>query len=65
MLNSFTQKYLHNQYNCEFDDNGNIGTPYCLTIDFETLENNTLTIRQRDTMQQERIAIDKIFEHLK
>lgn len=34
-----------------------IGTPYCVAIDFETLENNTVTIRDRDTMQQERVAI--------
>lgn len=34
-----------------------IGTPYCVVIDFETLEDNTVTIRDRDTMQQERVAI--------
>jgi glycyl-tRNA synthetase len=34
-----------------------IGTPYCVAIDFETLENNTVTIRDRDTMQQERVNI--------
>ncbi len=39
-----------------------IGTPYCITVDTETLENNTVTIRDRDTMKQERIAIDKIAE---
>ena len=37
-----------------------IGTPFCLTVDFETLENNTVTIRQRDSMQQERVAIDQL-----
>jgi len=37
-----------------------IGTPYCLTIDFQTLEDNTVTIRDRDTMTQERIAIDNL-----
>ena len=37
-----------------------IGTPYCVTVDHQTLEDNTVTIRERDTMQQERIAIDKI-----
>ncbi len=37
-----------------------IGTPYCITIDHQTLQDNTVTIRERDTMQQERIAIDKI-----
>jgi glycyl-tRNA synthetase len=37
-----------------------IGTPYCITIDFETLEDNTVTIRDRDSLKQERISIDKI-----
>ncbi len=37
-----------------------IGTPYCITIDHESLENDTVTIRERDTMQQERIPTDKI-----
>ncbi|MCX6794917.1 MAG: glycine--tRNA ligase [Candidatus Falkowbacteria bacterium] len=54
-------------WRCEFDDNGNIGkryrrqdeigTPYCLTIDFDTLTNSEVTVRNRDTMQQERIKI--------
>lgn len=53
-----------------FDDNGNIGkryrrqdeigTPFCLTIDFQTLENQTVTVRERDTGQQERILIDEL-----
>lgn len=37
-----------------------IGTPYCVTIDFDTLENNTVTLRDRDTLQQIRIGIDEI-----
>lgn len=37
-----------------------IGTPYCITVDHQTLEDNTVTLRNRDSMQQERIAIDKI-----
>lgn len=37
-----------------------IGTPFCITVDNQTLEDNTVTIRERDTMQQERIAIDQI-----
>jgi glycyl-tRNA synthetase len=37
-----------------------IGTPYCITIDHDTLENNTVTLRDRDTMKQERISIDKL-----
>ena len=37
-----------------------IGTPYCITIDHQSLEDNTVTIRERDSMEQERIAIDQI-----
>ena len=37
-----------------------IGTPYCITIDHQTLEDNTVTIRERDTMQQERIPMDEV-----
>lgn len=37
-----------------------IGTPFCITVDYESLENNTVTIRHRDSMQQERIAIDHL-----
>ncbi len=37
-----------------------IGTPYCVTVDHQTLEDNTVTIRERDTMQQDRIPIDQI-----
>jgi glycyl-tRNA synthetase len=37
-----------------------IGTPYCITVDHQTLEDNTVTIRERDSMQQDRINIDEI-----
>ena len=53
-----------------FDDNGNIGkryrrqdeigTPYCVTIDFETLENDTVTVRDRDSGEQRRVSIQEI-----
>jgi glycyl-tRNA synthetase len=53
-----------------WDDNGNIGkryrrqdeigTPYCVTIDFQTLEDDTVTLRDRDTTKQERLKIDQI-----
>lgn len=56
---------LKEDYMCEFDDNGNIGkryrrqdeigTPYCVTIDFDTLSDKAVTVRDRDTMKQERI----------
>ena len=61
---------LKAEFMCEFDDNGNIGkryrrqdeigTPYCLTIDFDSLENDDVTVRDRDTMKQERIKIDEL-----
>ncbi|MDD4592923.1 MAG: His/Gly/Thr/Pro-type tRNA ligase C-terminal domain-containing protein, partial [Parabacteroides sp.] len=37
-----------------------IGTPFCITIDYDTMKDNTVTIRYRDTMQQERVPIDKL-----
>jgi glycyl-tRNA synthetase len=37
-----------------------IGTPYCVTVDFDTLTDNAVTVRDRDTMKQERIAIDSL-----
>ncbi len=61
---------LSNFCSCDYDDTGSIGkryrrqdeigTPFCVTVDFETLENNTVTIRYRDTMEQIRINIDDI-----
>ncbi|MDP2649278.1 MAG: glycine--tRNA ligase [bacterium] len=58
-----------------FDGRGNIGkrylyqdeigTPYCVTVDFQSLEDKTVTIRDRNTTKQERINIDKIFEYLR
>lgn len=58
------------EFACEFDDNGNIGkryrrqdeigTPICITVDFDTLENKDVTLRDRDTMKQERVKIDDL-----
>lgn len=63
---------LKSQFTCEFDDNGNvgkryrrqdeIGTPYCVTIDFDGLEDNSVTVRDRDTMEQVRVGIDELGE---
>lgn len=39
-----------------------IGTPLCVTVDHQTLEDNTVTLRDRDTMQQERVSIDKLYD---
>jgi len=65
---------LKNNFVCEFDDNGNIGkryrrqdeigTLYCLTIDFDSLEKDDLTIRDRDTMKQERVKIKELTDYL-
>jgi glycyl-tRNA synthetase len=41
-----------------------IGTPYCLTIDFETLDDNSVTVRERDTMEQKRVSIDKLLDFI-
>ncbi len=41
-----------------------IGTPYCVTVDFETLEDNCVTVRERDSMQQERISLDELEDYL-
>ena len=41
-----------------------IGTPYCVTVDFDSVEDNKVTVRDRDTMKQERIAIAKLGEYL-
>jgi glycyl-tRNA synthetase len=41
-----------------------VGTPYCVTVDFDTLDDQQVTIRERDSMDQERVPIDALFEHL-
>lgn len=62
---------LKMHYVCEFDDNGNvgkryrrqdeIGTPFCVTVDFDTIEkDNTVTVRDRDTMDQIRVSVDEL-----
>ena len=61
---------LSKKFNIEYDETGSIGkryrrqdeigTPYCITIDFDTLEDNAVTIRDRDTMEQQRVKIDEL-----
>jgi glycyl-tRNA synthetase len=41
-----------------------IGTPYCITVDYDSLKDDTVTVRDRDTMQQERVKIDKLAQYL-
>ena len=61
---------LSKKFMCDYDETGSIGkryrredeigTPYCVTIDFDTLEDDTVTIRDRDTMEQIRLKIDDV-----
>ncbi len=61
---------LAKDFMCDYDEAGSIGkryrredeigTPYCVTIDFDTLEDNQVTIRDRDTMEQVRVSIDEL-----
>ena len=61
---------LSKKFMCDYDEAGSIGkryrredeigTPYCVTIDFDTLEDDTVTIRDRDTMEQIRLKIDDV-----
>ncbi|MCK9223932.1 MAG: glycine--tRNA ligase [Candidatus Muirbacterium halophilum] len=76
-LKEFAQKLnsdLIKRFVCEYDEVGSIGkryrrqdeigTPYCITVDFDSLEDNAVTIRNRDTMQQERINTSSLIEYL-
>lgn len=61
---------LRFDFRCQYDEKDSIGkryrrqdaigTPFCITIDYDTMKDNTVTIRYRDTMQQERVPIDKL-----
>ncbi len=65
---------LVKHFSCVYDETANIGkryrrqdaigTPYCITVDDNTLNNNTVTIRNRDTMQQETIKVDDILAYI-
>ena len=41
-----------------------IGTPYCVTVDYQTLEDQTVTVRFRDSMKQERVSADKLVQFI-
>ena len=61
---------LRKRWNVDFDDAGaigrryrrqdEIGTPFCITVDFDTLDDQAVTVRERDTMEQERIGLDAV-----
>jgi glycyl-tRNA synthetase len=65
---------VRKRWNADFDDAGaigrryrrqdEIGTPYCVTVDFDTLNDQAVTVRERDTMKQERIGTDKLIAYL-
>ena len=68
-------KLLRLDFRCQYDEKDSIGkryrrqdaigTPFCITVDHQTLEDNAVTIRYRDTMEQERVAIDQLYDILK
>jgi len=61
---------LSQRYYCDYDETqaigrryrrqDEIGTPYCITVDFDSLEDGQVTIRERDTTKQERVSIDQL-----
>ena len=65
---------LRKHWNVEFDDAGaigrryrrqdEIGTPFCVTVDFDTLEDQAVTVRDRDAMTQERVGLDAVAGYL-
>ncbi len=65
---------LRKRWNTDFDDasaigrryrrQDEIGTPYCITVDFDTAADQAVTVRDRDTMQQERVGIDNVEAYL-
>lgn len=65
---------LAKKFSADYDETGSIGkryrrqdeigTPMCITVDFDTLENNTVTVRDRDTMEQIRISVDELEDYI-
>jgi len=65
---------LRKSWNVDYDDSGaigrryrrqdEIGTPFCITVDFDTLNDKSVTIRERDSMQQERVSLDRVKAYL-
>ena len=65
---------LSKEFTCDYDEAGSIGkryrredeigTPYCITVDFDTLEDNQVTVRDRDTMEQIRIPISEVKNYI-
>jgi len=65
---------LRERWNVDFDDAGaigrryrrhdEIGTPYCVTVDFDTLNDQAVTVRERDSMRQDRVSISSVENYL-
>ncbi|HEY0260321.1 MAG TPA: His/Gly/Thr/Pro-type tRNA ligase C-terminal domain-containing protein, partial [Lacisediminihabitans sp.] len=65
---------LRKHWNIDFDDAGaigrryrrqdEIGTPFCVTVDFDTLDDRAVTVRERDSMAQERVSLDRLEAYL-
>ena len=65
---------LAKEFMCNYDEAGSIGkryrrqdeigTPYCITVDFDTLEDGTVTLRDRDTMSQIRMSVDEVIDYV-
>jgi glycyl-tRNA synthetase len=65
---------LRESWNIDFDDSGaigrryrrqdEIGTPFCITVDFDSLEDQAVTVRERDSMEQQRVSLDKLKGYL-
>jgi glycyl-tRNA synthetase len=68
-------KLLQPHFMCDYDETQSIGrryrrqdeagTPYCVTVDFETLDDRAVTIRDRDSLAQERVPVDGLVEELR
>ncbi len=66
---------LIKEFECEYDDTGNIGkryrrhdeigTPFCITVDFDTETDNCVTVRERDSMRQERVPVADVADYIK
>lgn len=65
---------LRDDWNVDFDDSGaigrryrrqdEIGTPFCVTVDFDSLDDNAVTVRERDTMEQQRVPLAELHGYL-
>jgi len=65
---------LRRRWNCDFDETGSIGrryrrqdevgTPYCVTVDFDSLDDSAVTVRERDAMTQDRVSLDRVEDYL-